>query len=50
MTSPKIKAKQLLKKYSISEAVAQATQCLWLAPIYKKEYWNKVLENINDNE
>jgi|TARA_R100000482_G_scaffold109485_2_gene51750 hypothetical protein len=50
MISPKSKAKQFLTKYSKTEAIVQAKQCLALAPFYKRNYWIDVVEKIQGYE
>lgn len=48
MTSPNSKAAEFLVKYNESEAIAQATQCLVMAPPHKKDYWWQVIEKIKN--
>lgn len=43
------KAVYFLNRYSESEAIVQATQCLILASIDKKDYWWSVIEKIKYN-
>jgi hypothetical protein len=43
------KALYFLDKYSESEAILQAAQCLELAPYKEKDYWWNVIEKIKYN-
>lgn len=49
MISTREKAVEFLLKYNEVDAICQATQCLVLAPDYKKSYWWDVIEKIKHN-
>lgn len=49
MISPTEKAAEFVYKYHrISDAVAQAKQCLVLCPDYKRAYWERVIIKIEE--
>lgn len=49
MISPREKAAEFVYKYNrLSDAVAQAKQCLALCPDYKRAYWERVIIKIEE--
>jgi len=49
MINPESRAKELLVKYTPSDALKQAEQCMYLATPYMKSYYNKVVALIKSN-
>lgn len=47
MTNAYNKSQYLIKKYK-DDAKKQALQMLWMSPVYSKEYWNNVIQYIDD--
>lgn len=49
MISTALKARKYLDKYTESEAISQATQCLVMSKPSQKWYWWEVIEKIKYN-
>lgn len=49
MISSRLKASRMLEKYSETDAIIQATQCLVSARPSQKSYWWEVIEKIKYN-
>jgi len=49
MINPESKAKELLTKYTASDALIQAQQCMYLSPPHRRNYYSVVVDIIKFN-